>query len=155
MAKVKSTGTCLSVSDSLPTTYDAAGFGALSFTQVGELESVGGMEITRNTGSFTNMCSGNTSTIKGARAAITVAVVCALDEDDAGQILMIASEAEEDELYSFCVTLANGNKDYFVGTVVRCGKTFGGDTDPVKAPYDIAVDAPSGMAKPILTVPAP
>lgn len=154
MAKVRSTGTCLSVAAELPETYDAAGFEALTFTQVGELESIGGMEITRNTGSFTNLCTGNTSTIKGARAAITVAVVCALDEDDAGQIIMIASEAEESDLYSFCVTLANGSKDYFVGTVVRAGKTFGGDTDPVKAPYDIAVEAVPGMEKPILSVPA-
>ncbi|MBW4789125.1 hypothetical protein JQS35_10995 [Alcaligenes faecalis subsp. faecalis] len=154
MAKVKSTGTCLSVSASLPATYDAAGFGALTFTQVGELESVGGLEITRNTGSFTNLCTGNTSTIKGARAGITVAVVCALDEDDAGQTLMIASEAEENDMYSFCVTLANGSKDYFTGTVVKVGKTFGGDTDPVKAPYDIAVNSPAGMVKPILSVPA-
>lgn len=154
MAKVKSTGTCLSVSANLPATYDAAGFKALAFTQVGELESVGGAEITRNTGSFTNLCSGNTSTIKGARAGITIAVVCALDEDDAGQLLMVASEAEDEALYSFCITLSNGSKDYFVGTVVKVGKTFGGDTDVVKAPYDIAVDSPAGMVKPILSVPA-
>lgn len=155
MAKVKSTGTCLSVSASLPATYDAAGFGALVMTTVGELESVGGLEITRNTGSFTNLCTGNTSTIKGARGAITVSVVCALDDDDAGQTLMIASEAEENDLYSFCVTLPNGRKDYFVGTVVRAGMTVGGDTDAIKAPYDIAVEAVAGMDKPFLTVPAP
>lgn len=154
MAKVNSTGTCLSVSASLPATYDAAGFGALAFTQVGELESIGDMAITRNTGTFTNLCTGNTSTIKGSRAAITVPVVCALDEDDAGQILMIASEAEKSDLYSFCVTLANGNKDYFVGTVVKVGKTIGGDTDVIKAPYDIAIDTPKEMTKPILTVKA-
>lgn len=154
MAKVRSTGTCLSVCAGLPATYDATGFGNLVFTQVGELESIGGTEITRNTGTFTNLCNGNTSTIKGARAAITVAVVCALDQDDAGQTIMIASEAEESDLYSFCITLANGSKDYFVGTVVRVGKTFGGDTDPVKAPYDIAIDAVPQMAKPILSVAA-
>ncbi|OFV47359.1 hypothetical protein [Oligella sp. HMSC09E12] len=154
MGKIKSTGTCLSVSASLPATYDAAGFGALTFTQVGELESVDGLEITRNTGSFTNLCSGNTSMIKGARAGITVSVVCALDENDAGQQLMIASEAEDNDNYAFCVTLSNGSKDYFVGTVVKVGKTFGGDTDPVKAPYDIAVDAPDSMDKPILSVTA-
>lgn len=153
MAKVKSTGTCLSVSASVPATYDKAGFAALAFTTVGELESIGGTEITRNTGSFTNLCTGNTSTIKGARAGITVSVVCALDEDDAGQTLMIASEAEEDAMYSFCITLANGSKDYFIGTVIKVGKTFGGDTDVVKAPYDIAVDSPAGMVKPILSVP--
>lgn len=154
MGKIKSTGTCLSVSASLPTTYDAAGFSALTFTQVGELESVDGLEITRNTGSFTNLCSGNTSMIKGARAGITVSVVCALDENDAGQQLMIASEEEDNDNYAFCVTLSNGSKDYFVGTVVKIGKAFGGDTDPVKAPYDIAVDAPDGMDKPILSVKA-
>lgn len=154
MAKVKSTGTCLSVCDDLPETYDAAGFAALSFTNVGELESVNGLEITRNTGSFTNLCTGNSSTVKGARAAITVAVVCALDDDDAGQTIMIASEAEDDALYSFCVTLPSGRKDYFVGTVVRAGMTIGSDTDYIKAPYDIGVESVSGMDKPFLTVAA-
>lgn len=154
MAKVSSSGTCLSVFAGLPATYDAAGFDALTFTQVGELETVSGLEITRNTGSFTALCTGNTTTTKGARAAITVAVVCALDEDDAGQELMIASEAEATELYSFCVTLANGSKDYFVGTVVKIGKTIGGDTEVVRAPYDIAISAEPEMEKPILSVKA-
>src|SRR5690554_6740206 len=99
MALHSSAGTCLSVSAALPTTYDAAGFDALTFTTVDELETIGGMEIRRNTGTFTGLCSNNSSTIKGARQAMTISVVTALDEDDAGQVLMIASEAEKSELY--------------------------------------------------------
>lgn len=155
MALHSSAGTCLSVFAGLPATYDAQGFGTLAFTTVGELESIGGMEIRRNTGTFSNLCTKNSSTIKGSRQAMTISVVAALDEDDAGQIMMIASEAEDDELYSFCVEESNGVKNYFVGTVIACGKTFGGDTDPVKAPYDIAVQAVHQMSKPILIVPVP
>lgn len=154
MAIHSSAGTCLSVSASLPATYDAAGFEALTFTEVGEIETIGGMEIRRNTGTFTGLCSSNSTTIKGARQAMTISVVAALDEDDAGQVLMIASEAEKSELYSFCVTESNGVKNYFVGTVIAAGKTFGGDTDPVRAPYDIAVQSVPEMDRPILVVPA-
>jgi len=153
MATHTSAGTCLSVCASLPATYNAAGFDALTFTQVGELESVGEMVMRRNTGEFANLCTGNTSIIKGNRQAITVSVVCALDEDDAGQVLMMASEASND-LYSFCVTRSNGAKDYFVGTVVAAGKQFGSDTDAVKAPYDIGIQSVPAMTKPILTVSA-
>jgi len=151
MATHSSSGTCLSVSAALPATYNAAGFNALTFTQVGELESVGEMVIRRNTGEFSNLCTGNTSIIKGNRQAITVSVVCALDEDDAGQVLMMASEASNN-LYSFRVTRSNGAKDYFVGTVVSAGMQFGGDTDVVKAPYDIGIQSVPEMTKPILTV---
>lgn len=154
MALHSSAGTCLSVSADLPATYDAAGFGALTMTTVGELESVGEMVMRRNSGEFSNLCTGNTSVIKGNRQAITVSVVCALDEDDAGQVLMMASEASHD-LYAFCVEESNGVKNYFVGTVMAAGKQFGGDTDPVKAPYDIGIQAIPEMTKPILVVPAP
>lgn len=153
MALHSSSGTCLSVSATLPATYDAIGFGALAMTAVGEIESVGEMVMRRNSGEFSNLCSGNTSIIKGARQAITVSVVCALDEDDAGQVLMVASEASPDN-YAFCVTESNGVKNFFVGTVMSAGKQFGGDTDPVKAPYDIGIQAVAGMDKPILIVPA-
>lgn len=155
MAIHSSAGTCLSVSATLPTTYDAAGFGALTMTTVGELESVGEMTMRRNSGEFSNLCTGNTSVIKGNRQAITVSVVCALDEDDAGQVLMMASEAEKSALYAFCVEESNGVKNYFVGTVMAAGKQFGGDTDAVKAPYDIGIQAIPEMDKPILVVPAP
>src|SRR5690625_4296357 len=153
MALHSSAGTCLSVSADLPATYDAAGFDALTFTQVGELESIGEMVMRRNSGEFSNLCTGNTSVIKGNRQAITVSVVCALDEDDAGQVLMIESEDSHD-LYSFCVTESNGTKNYFEGTVSAAGKEAGGDTEAVKAPYDIGVQAVKEMEKPILVVPA-
>lgn len=153
MAFHSSSGTCLSVSEGLPSTFDKAGFGAMSFTQVGELETIDGLVMRRNTGQFSNLCTGNTSIIKGNREAITVSVVCALDEDDAGQVLMIESEDSHD-LYSFCVTESNGTKNYFVGTVIAAGKEFGGDTEAVKAPYDIGIQAVKEMEKPILVVPA-
>lgn len=154
MAIHSSAGTCLSVSATLPTTYDAAGFGALTMTTVGEIESVGEMVTRRNSGEFSNLCTGNTSVIKGNRQAMTISVVCALDEDDAGQVLMIASEASHDN-YAFCVKESNGVKNFFIGTVMTIGKQFGGDTDAVKAPYDIGVQTIPGMTKPILVVPAP
>lgn len=154
MAIHSSSGTCLSISAALPATFDAAGFGALTMTTVGELESVGEMVTRRNSGEFSNLCTGNTSVIKGNRQAMTISVVCALDEDDAGQVLMVASEASHDN-YAFCVEESNGVKNFFIGTVMAIGKQFGGDTDAVKAPYDIGVQAIPGMAKPILVVPAP
>jgi len=151
MAKHTSAGTLLSVSAATPASYDAAGFAALTFTRVGELESVGELAMRRNTGEFSNLSTGNTTVIKGNRQAITFSVVCALDEDDAGQALMMASEASHD-LYSFRVTRSNGARDYFVGTVVSAGIQFGGDTDVVKAPYDIGIQSVPEMSKPILTV---
>lgn len=153
MSKHSSAGTCLSISKTLPATYNADGFNALNFTTVGELESVGELVMRRKKGEFSNLCTGNTSVVKGNREAITLSVVCALDENDAGQILMMKSE-ESHDLYAFRIARSNGAKDYFVGTVLAAGMQFGTDTDLVKAPYDVGVQAVPEMVKPILTVSA-
>jgi len=52
MATQTSVGVSLAVSSALPATYDATGFNALAFTTVGLLESVEGLVMRRNTGTF-------------------------------------------------------------------------------------------------------
>jgi hypothetical protein len=60
MAVNASVGTCVSVSASLPATFDAAGYGALTFTQVGELEAIGEINVLHASVTFQNMCTGKT-----------------------------------------------------------------------------------------------
>ena len=154
MTQTTSSGTCLSVTSSKPATYDAEGFTALSFTTVGELESVGDLVERHKTGEFENLCSGRTSIIKGGLEGITLDVVCALDDDDAGQTLMKASRKEMVDDYTFCVTRADGTRDFFVGKVISAGRQYGTGTDVIRAPYSIALTAVEGMDDMILTVPA-
>jgi hypothetical protein len=137
-----SVGTCIAVSAALPATQTSAGFAALTFTQIGELESVGDLVTAHAAVSFSNMCTGKTSTLKGVEEAVTVEVVVALDRDDAGQTLMTAARKSIND-YAFQVTEANGDKVYFIGKVMRDGVQFGGIGDVKKRPYAIGVTAPS------------
>lgn len=142
MTQRAAVGTCLSVSAALPATHNATGFAALTYTQVGELETLGEL-VTRHTAvSFTNMCSGKTSTLKGVEESITVEITTALDRDDAGQTLMTAARKSYNS-YSFKVTEANGDVTYFTGKVMSEGAQYNGPNEIIMAPFSIGVDAPA------------
>jgi hypothetical protein len=117
------------------------GFSALTFTQIGELESVGDLVTAHAAISFANMCTGKTTTTKGVEEAVTVDVVVALDRDDAGQTLMTAARKSPND-YAFQVTEANGDKVFFIGKVMKDGVQYGGIGDVKKRPYSIGVTAP-------------
>jgi hypothetical protein len=142
MSTTASSGTKLSVSAGLPATHNEAGFAALTYTLVGELESVGDLVLAKAPVRFANLTTGKTSTNKGAEEPLDVSVVCALDRDDAGQTLMIAAYASTAD-YSFAVEEPDGTKIYFRGKVMKMGSQYGGINDVIKAPYDIGVTTPS------------
>lgn len=137
-------GTCLSVSAAAPATHDAAGFTALTWTQVGELESIGEFTINHATVNFTNLCTGKTSVAKGAEEAVTVAVGVALDRDDAGQTLMTTARKSLTAVYSFKIQEANGDIVYFRAHVMSERITGGsGVNDTKMGGYSLGVKAPS------------
>lgn len=142
MTVLASVGTCIAVSATLPATHDAAGFQALTFTQVGELESVGDLTTTHAAVTFANLCTGKTTTLKGVEEALTIDVVVALDRNDAGQTIMSTARKSKDD-FAFQVTEANGDKTFFTGKVMRDGVQFGGVNDVTKAPYSIGVTTPA------------
>lgn len=144
MAKYSGAGTCLSVSAAAPTTHDAAGFAALTWTQVGELESIGELKITHATVTFASLCTGKTSVTKGAEEAVTVPVVVALDRDDAGQTLMTTARKSLTALYSFKIAESNGDIVYFRAYVMSEVVTGGaGVNDIKKGGYDLGLNAPT------------
>lgn len=82
------TGTCVSVSAATPATHDAAGFAALTYTQLGELETLGEINLRHESVNFVNLCTGKTTLIKGAEQGVEFDIGVAMDRDDAGQALM-------------------------------------------------------------------
>ena len=137
-------GTCLSVSAAAPATHDATGFAALTWTQVGELESSGEFTIHHATVNFTNLCTGKTSVSKGAEEAVTVAIGVALDRDDAGQTLMTTARKSLTAVYSFKIQEANGDIVYFRAHVMSERITGGsGVNDTKMGGYSLGVKAPS------------
>lgn len=106
--------TTLKISAGTPSTFDAAGYAALSFTTVGEITNFGefGREFTLAT--HNPVSTRGTQKLKGSFNEGTIALQLGLDTDDAGQILMKAA-ALSDSLYAFKITTANGDVYYFQG----------------------------------------
>jgi hypothetical protein len=137
-------GTCLSVSAAAPATHDATGFGALAWTQVGELESIGEFNITHAAVTFANLCSGKTSISKGAEEPVSVDVGVALDRDDAGQALMTTARKSLTAVVSLKVAEANGDIVYFRAHVMSERITGGaGVNDTKMGAYSLGVKAPA------------
>lgn len=81
-------GTCVSVSAASPASHDATGFAALTYTQLGELETLGEINIRNASVNFANLCTGKTTLIKGAEEGIEFDIGVAMDREDAGQAIM-------------------------------------------------------------------
>lgn len=144
MAVNSSLGTCLSVSITAPATHNAVGFAALTYTAVGELETVADVTQTRAAITFKNLCTGKTSTLKGSEEGVTIAVTAALDRDDAGQALMATAYASNTQILSVRIAEANGDILYFRAYVMANTVAYGGGPDEVKRrSYSLGVVAPS------------
>lgn len=112
MAINTSAGSKLFVTASAPATYTQAGFSALTFTEVGELTNLG--EFGREYALVTHNPVGDRRTIKrkGSFNEGSISLEMALDNDDAGQVLLKAA-ADSDMSYSFKLQTQNGDIYYF------------------------------------------
>jgi hypothetical protein len=148
-------GTCISVSTDSPATHDAAGFAALSYTQLGELETLGEINIRHESVSFPNLCTGKTSVIKGAEQAVEFDIGVAMDREDAGQTLMSVArrsltdkvalkivDSAGDTVYLQCYVLGERIAGGAGVNDVRMGNYTLGAVAPASAETVVLVTAP-------------
>ena len=112
MSVKTSAGTVFGVSAAAPATFNAAGYAALTFTNVGEITDYG--EFGREYAVVTHQPVGSRGTqkFKGSFNDGSMTLTLGLDTDDSGQILM-KSASMSDADYSISVTTQNGDKYYF------------------------------------------
>jgi len=119
------------ISAGLPATHDAAGFEALSFSEIGgatDLPAVGG---SANLVSYDLLSEGYTSKRKGQKQYGTGACNYATVPSDAGQIIVDAAVLADSE-YSFKIEYSDGAIDYAQGLVMGSPKN-NGTADTVQA----------------------
>ena len=124
-------GLILSVSAGVPATYDASGFGALTYSAVGEVTTAPGSGgKTFEDVSYTVLADRATKHLKGTsdQAEQTLEVID--DRSDAGQILLKAA-LESDNQYAFKVLYNNGEIDYFQALVTGY-EGEGGDANALR-----------------------
>lgn len=131
MAAYTSAGTTLRITASAPATFNAAGYGTLfpatptaTNPLVGEITNLG--EFGREYNLITHNPIGTRSTVKakGSFNEGSISLELALDQGDAGQMLLkTASQSDAD--YYFEVKDLRGNKAYFPAKVMSFKTNIG------------------------------
>lgn len=142
MAVRTSAGTTIAVSASTPATFDGPGYNALSWTAVGEVVNLG--EFGREYNVITHNPVGTRGTVKkkGSFNEGQIALQVGLDTDDAGQILLKAAAASDND-YSFRITTQNGDKYYFQAQVSSFKVGVGGVDDITSATINLEITSNS------------
>lgn len=131
-------GSMLAISATLPATQDAAGFAALTFSNIGLVDKIGPMGASYGQTTFQPLV-GPELTIKGGAKYGAINPSYAADSEDAGQALMATASEEQIADYAFRLTRPDGSIRYFLG------KVFG-------VPEDIGTAETVIMVNPIVAI---
>lgn len=111
-------GTTASIVQGAPATLDAAGFGALTYVKIGEIESYSAFGNTANLSPFTSVDDSLERQEVGSVSAGTLTLTCALDEADAGQAICDAAVDTTDPSFrsdfSLEIVLPSGTIVYYL-----------------------------------------
>jgi hypothetical protein len=135
MAIQASAGAALAISAASPATFDAAGYAALTYVEIGNIEKIGTIGAQYAKIEFQPL-KGAKQKLKGSADYGSLQPSLAHDDADAGQTLLRTSSADEtNKLYSYQVTYQNGAKRYFQGRTFGYPETVdGADTILMAAP---------------------
>lgn len=127
MAVFTNAGTIVSISASIPATFNAAGYGAVTFTAIGQIESLteSGREYTPIL--FNGIQTRSTVKTKGSYDEGDVSFVIAYDKTDAGMVIAKAGLLSDAD-YSFKLAFPDGEIKYFQAKVMSL-KTGGGSVN--------------------------
>lgn len=135
MGTTASAGAALAISAGVPATQDAAGYAALTYTDVGNVEKIGTIGSTFAKVEFQPL-KGAKLKFKGSVDYGALQPSVAHDDADAGQTLLrTAADNETNTLYAIRVTYPDGAKRYFQGRVFGYPESVeGADTVLMAAP---------------------
>lgn len=126
MGSTTAAGSTIAISATLPATNDQAGYTALTHTEIGGVEKIGVIGATFAKTEFQPL-KGPKQKFKGSADYGSLQPSLAVDEGDAGQILLTTAAADEtNKLYSFKVTKPDGAIRYFQGRVFGLPETIDG-----------------------------
>lgn len=122
-----------------PATYDLTGFGAVTFTPIGEVTDIG--EYGKNYKLVTHnpLSARNTIKRKGSYDSGKMSLKMAHVSGDAGQAALVAAR-DSDSSYSFKVVLQSGEIAYFTAQVMGYMTTVGTVDQIVAAAVDLELD---------------
>lgn len=126
---------------------DAAAYAALTWTEIGSVESIGSYGDTAQELTATRLRDGRVKKVKGPRNAGTLAIVCTDDPDDVGQQEAIAAEATRYN-YPIKIVIPNavtiGGTDeinYLTGPVMSKERNVGDAANIVKRTFNVGINS--------------
>jgi hypothetical protein len=128
MSTQSNSGTLFALSAAAPATYNAAGFAALTFANIGEVKTGGDFGKTFQVITSQVLSRRGTTKKKGTFDAGSLNLSMELDPDDAGQVLA-ETAVDSDDDYSVKITLQDGTIYYLRGLVTEFVTTVGGPND--------------------------
>lgn len=133
-------GATLSISASLPATYDAAGYAATTvvFTAVGEVENFGNHGVTATVTEFTPVDTSTVAKVKGSKNYGTMSITLGDIPGNAGQVLLRAA-SESTAHYSVKLTYADTSVHYMDVLVSKYEDQNGSVNDVIKIGCDMAI----------------
>ena len=125
-------GSLVYASVAVPATEDAAGYGALTYTEIGSIEDAGEHGGTATVTNFIPLATGVVDKLKGSIDYGSKEMTMAVIGDDAGQALLAGAfdGANKNSIVSIKVVDQDGNIDYFMVYVTKFARQ-GGNADSV------------------------
>ena len=117
MALTEGIGGFLSVSAAAPATYDASGYAALTWTDVGEASEIPEFGAAYSPVTFTPLKTGIVNKFHGELNYGSITVPLGYDSADAGQIILLAALVSKNEI-SFRETRSDGTIRFISGKVM-------------------------------------
>jgi hypothetical protein len=133
-------GATLSISATLPATYDAAGYGAttITYTAIGQVETYGSHGVTANITTFTPVDTAIVTKIKGHKDYGTMTMTLGSIPTDAGQVIVLAA-SESNNHYSAKLAYPDGEIHYLDVLVSKYEYQDGSVDDVSKVAFDFAI----------------
>lgn len=147
MAIASTTGAKIYIGPVNTTANDETAYAALSYTEIGEVETIGEFGDQASTVTFTALGDARVRKRKGVRDAGDLNVMVAYDARDAGQIAMIAAQATEFS-YAFKVVAADApdandtDSTFFFRALVSSGRlNIGSANEIIKRAFACLIDS--------------
>ena len=144
MAKQTSTGITLGVVDETPATNDAAGFGALTFEEVGEVIDIPEYGPNVQVVESQPLATGVTEKFNGFINYGSLAIGLELDtEDDGQQVLEAGVPVPPDQFtpHSFEIAYPDGTVEYFTGGIFSYTRNPGSANSMVGSTVQVEINS--------------
>jgi hypothetical protein len=125
MASTTAAGSKLAISAAVPASQTLTAYEGLTYTTINNVEQLGGFGASTEVVTFQPL-DGPQQKYKGPTNYGSLSPAIALDDDDAGQALLVTASAPDNiDLYAFRVTKPDGSLRFFQARVFGMPETIG------------------------------